>query len=66
MDWLSYILIFAAICVVYFFITRIWVGGIDLIIDGIKKIFRLNKNESTEKWHTIEELRAKNKDNEQN
>lgn len=61
MEWLIYLLVFLVILIVWFFIIRIWVGSIDLIISGFKKLFELNKN-NTEKWHTLEDIRDKNKD----
>ncbi len=48
MSWLTYFLIFLAICIVWFVITRIWVNGIDLIISAFKKMLGLNKNNSAE------------------
>lgn len=61
MDWLIYLLVFSVICIIWFLITRIWVGSIDLVVAGFKKLFRLNKKNNTEKWHTLEDIRAKNK-----
>ncbi|EHL14803.1 hypothetical protein HMPREF9630_00846 [Peptoanaerobacter stomatis] len=61
MNWITYFLIFLAICIVWFVITRIWVNGIDLIISVFKKIFGLNKNNNAESWHTLEDIRDKNK-----
>ncbi|EUC53425.1 hypothetical protein HMPREF0581_0780 [Mogibacterium timidum ATCC 33093] len=34
---------------------------IDLIISTFKKVLGLNKNNSTENWHTLEDIREKNK-----
>ena len=62
MNWLTYFLIFLAICIAWFVITRIWVNGIDLIISAFKKMLGLNKNNSTENWHTLEDIRNKNKE----
>ena len=61
MDWLIYLLVFLAICIVWFVITRVWVNLIDLIISAFKKVLGLNKNNSTENWHTLEDIREKNK-----
>ena len=61
MNWIIYFLIFLAICIVWFVITRIWVNGIDLIISAFKKIFGLNKNNNAESWYTLEDIRNKNK-----
>ncbi len=61
MDWLRYLFVFLVICIVWFFITRIWVGSIDLIISGFKKLLELDKKNNTEKWHTLEEIRDKQK-----
>lgn len=60
MEWLSYLLVFLVVCVVYFFITRIWIGGIDLLIAGIKKILRVDRDDG-KNWHTLDEIRDKNK-----
>lgn len=62
MDWIEYVSAFLAVCVIYFFITRVWVSGIDLMISGFKKIFGLNKNNGTGNWHTLEEIREKNEE----
>ena len=61
MDWLIYLFVFLVICTIWFFITRIWVGSIDLIISGFKKLFGLDKKNNTEKWHTLEDIRDKKK-----
>ncbi len=61
MDPLIYLFVFLVICVIWFFISRIWVGSIDLIISGFKKLFGLNKKNNTEKWHTLEDIRDKNR-----
>ncbi|EJU22339.1 hypothetical protein HMPREF1152_1313 [Mogibacterium sp. CM50] len=61
MNWLIYFLIFLIICIVWFVITRVWVNLIDLIISTFKKVLGLNKNNSTENWHTLEDIREKNK-----
>lgn len=62
MNWIIYGLIFLAVCVVYFFITRIWIKGIDLIVSVLKKIFRINKNDGAANWHTLEDIRDKNRE----
>ena len=61
MNWLTCFLIFLIICIVWFVITRVWVNLIDLIISAFKKVLGLNKNNSTENWHTLEDIREKNK-----
>lgn len=61
MNWLTCFLIFLIICIVWFVITRVWVNLIDLIISTFKKVLGLNKNNSTEHWHTLEDIREKNK-----
>ncbi len=61
MNWLTCFLIFLIICIVWLVITRVWVNLIDLIISAFKKVLGLNKNNSTENWHTLEDIREKNK-----
>ncbi len=61
MNWLTCFLIFLIICIVWFVITRVWVNLIDLIISTFKKVLGLNKNNSTENWYTLEDIREKNK-----
>ena len=61
MNWLTCFLIFLIICIVWLVITRVWVNLIDLIISTFKKVLGLNKNNSTENWHTLEDIREKNK-----
>lgn len=60
MTWIVYFLVFLAVCVVWFFITRIWVNGIDLIISIFKKVLGLDKDNNEKSWHTLEEIRDKN------
>lgn len=62
MNLITYFLIFFTICVIWFFVTRIWVNGIDLIVSALKKFFRLNKGDSVEKWHTLENIRNERKE----
>lgn len=62
MDWLRFILIFVSICIVSFFIARFWVSGIDLIISTLKKMLGLHKKNGAENWHTLEDIRDKNKE----
>lgn len=59
MDWIKFLLVFSAICVIWFFITRIWVSGVELIFSAIKKIFGLDKNKSVGTWHTLEDIKDK-------
>ena len=61
MRWLIYLLVSLVVCVACFFTARIWVGSIDLIISGFKKLFGFNKKNNTEKWYTLEDIRDKNK-----
>lgn len=61
MDWLIYLSVFLVILVIRFFITRIWVGGVDLIISKFKKLFGFNQKNHTEKWRTLEDIRNKDK-----
>lgn len=61
MEWISYFLVLLAICFVWFLFTRIWMGGIDWIISLFKRLFHLNKNDGIKNWHTLEELRERNK-----
>lgn len=61
MTWLTYFLIFLAICIIWFVITRIWINVTDLIMSGFKKILGLNKNNSTKNWHTLEDIRNNKK-----
>ncbi|WP_028263554.1 hypothetical protein [Atopobium fossor] len=63
MDLVAYFLVFLAVCVVWFLITRLWVAGIDAIISLFKKMFGLNKSEPTKNWHTLEDLQKKNDKN---
>lgn len=63
MSWLTYFLIFLVVCIVWFIIVRIWINGVDLVISIFKKILRLDKKkDGAETWHTLEDLRGRNKD----
>lgn len=60
MELIAYFLVFLAICVVWFLITRLWAAGIDIIVAGIKKIFNLDTGKPARDWHTLEDIRNKN------
>lgn len=62
MDWVKYLLVFVVVCAIYFVITRAWVGLIDLIVSGLKKLFRLNNNKP-EKWHSLKDIKDKKQNN---
>lgn len=62
MNWVKYLLVFVVVCAIYFVITRVWVGLIDLIVCGFKKFFRLNNNKP-EKWHSLEDIKDKKQNN---
>ncbi len=62
MNRIAYLLIFSAVCIVWFVITRIWVGAIDSIISVFKKLFRIDRNDNTRNWHTLEDIRNKGKE----
>ncbi|MDO4793761.1 MAG: hypothetical protein Q3993_06225 [Filifactor alocis] len=61
MTIISYIIVFLVICVVGFIIRRLWVGLIDLIISLFKKLFFQNSGKNETKWHSMEEIKSKNK-----
>lgn len=50
----EYVLVLVCICVVWFVITRIWVGLVDLVIGGLKKLFGIKKKEREGNWHVLE------------
>lgn len=50
----EYVLVLVCICVVWFVITRIWVGLVDLVIGGLKKLFGIKKKERKGNWHVLE------------
>lgn len=62
MEWIGFFLVFLVICAAGFFIRRIWVAFIDLIISVFKKIFGLNRNRSAKKWHTLDDAGDKKKE----
>ena len=59
MDYIIYFFVFLVVCIVWFFIVRIWVSGIDFIIYIFKKIFGINNN--TKNWHSLKDIKNKNK-----
>lgn len=50
----EYVLVLVCICVVWFVITRIWVGLVDLVIGGLKKLFGIKEKEREGNWHVLE------------
>lgn len=63
MDWIAFILILLAIGMVWIIITQLWMNTIDFIIVKIKRLLKLDKQSSIEKWHTLEEIKDKNQKN---
>lgn len=62
-EWIEYLLLLVVICVIYFVATGVWVGLIDLIVSGFKKLFRLGNNKP-EKWHSLEDIRKNDRQQE--
>lgn len=50
----EYVLVLVCICFVWFVITRIWVGLVDLVIGGLKKLFGIKEKEREGNWHVLE------------
>ena len=50
----EYVLVLVCICVVWFVVTRIWVGLVDLVIGGLKKLFGIKKEEREGNWYVLE------------
>lgn len=65
MEWMGFIIVFLTICVVWFFMTRIWAGGIDLLISGFKKLFKIGGSKNERNWNTLEEIREKSRKDEE-
>lgn len=57
-EWIEYLLLLVVICALYFVATGVWVGLIDVIVSGFKKLFRLGKNKP-EKWHSLKDIKDK-------
>lgn len=53
----EYVLVLVCICVVWFVITRIWVGLVDLVIGGLKKLFGIKEKEIVGNWHVLEKYK---------
>lgn len=62
-EWIEYLLLLVVICMIYFVATGVWVGLIDSIVSGFKKLFRLGNNKP-EKWHSLEDIRKNDKQQE--
>ena len=50
----EYVLVLVCICFVWFVITRIWVGLVDLVIGGLKKLFGIKEKEMEGNWNVLE------------
>ena len=50
----EYVLVLVCICVVWFVVTRIWVGLVDLVIGGLKKLFGIKEKGREGNWHVLE------------
>lgn len=61
MDWMTFILICLVIGMVWVIITQLWMNSIDILITFLKKLFRLDRRSDSKQWHTLEEIRDKNK-----
>lgn len=61
MSWLAYLLVLLAVCAIWFAITRIWMAGLDFIINLFKKGLGLDKNRDTKQWHSLEDIKNKPK-----
>lgn len=63
MDWINFLLICLVIGIVWLIITRVWISSIDIIITLLKKLFKLDRRHNTKTWHTLDEIKDKNKNN---
>ena len=61
MSWLAYLLVLLAVCAIWFAITRIWIAGLDFIINLFKKGLGFNKKPDTKQWHSLEDIKNKPK-----
>lgn len=43
---LTYVALFGIVCIVWFFITRLWVALVDSVAAGIKKLFSSGKEKN--------------------
>lgn len=64
MEWFIYILVFLAVAVGWFIISRLWVALVDTLIGLVKKIFGFKKKTTEDKWHSLDDIR-KNKQQKQ-
>lgn len=55
-----YAVVFLVVCVIWFIITRLWIGAVDGVFSLLKKVFK-RKDSNQENWHTIDEIKDKNK-----
>ena len=56
-----YAVVFLVICVIWFIITRLWIGAVDGVFSLLKKIFKRKDSNRDKNWHTIDEIKDKNK-----
>lgn len=60
-DILIYLLLFLGVCVIWFLVTRLWVGVIDLFVDVLKRLFKIGRREDGKKWHVLEKEKSSGK-----
>lgn len=59
MEWIAFLLGFLAICFVVFLVGRLWIGLVDGVIAGVKKLFKSEKKEGPKNRTTLDEIRKK-------
>lgn len=62
MNTISYIFVFVVVCIIGFVIRMLWMGLIDSIVSLFKKLFARNSNKNEPKWHSMEEIKERNKE----
>lgn len=56
-----YAVVFLVVCLIWFIITRLWIGVVDGVFSLLKKVFKRKDSNPDKNWHTIDEIKDKNK-----
>lgn len=61
-EYIKYILVLVVACFVWFIIARVWVGFVDLVIGGLKKLFGIKEKEREGNWHVLDDEKSVKKE----
>ena len=62
MNWLIYVVVFGIVCGILFLLIKLWIGAVDFLANFFRKLFGIKQKTDHTNWHSLEEIRERNKE----